>query len=104
MSARKRRAKKPHALVGMFLHTFKDGRLHYQGQIVSVDGAVCLVQWFEWLMGEPTHIQPMSKREIYAATNRLYRTRDAWLFAAEKIQEREERERERAERAASAAA
>ena len=62
-----------HPLVGMCLHTFdEDGTIHYQAHIVGVDGDVCLVQLYEWMMGEPTRIEAWDKSRIYAPTTRLY--------------------------------
>lgn len=80
-----------HPLVGMFLHTFKDGKIRWQGHILDVDGDVCLVQLFEWFMGEPTHVEKMSKAEIYSDSVKLYASREAWDAAATAHNEREYR-------------
>lgn len=63
-------------LVGMFVHTFKDGEIESQGEIVALDGEIALVQWFEWLCGGPIFVGPLPKSEIYA-TCKLYAERSA---------------------------
>lgn len=53
-------------LIGMFVHTFKDGEIEGQGEIIAMDGETALVQWFEWLCGGPIFVGPLAKSEIYA--------------------------------------
>lgn len=78
-------------LVGMFLHTFKDGELHYQGHIISVDGEIALVQLFEWGWGEPTIIKPMKKDFIYSSDCVLYPTNEEMISAYTKKYKKETR-------------
>lgn len=54
-------------LIGMFVHTFKDGEIEGQGEIIAMDGDIALVQWFEWLCGCPIFVGPLAKSEIYAS-------------------------------------
>jgi 5-methylcytosine-specific restriction protein A len=72
-------------LVGMWLHTFKEGRLRYQGTIIAVDGEIALVQLFSWFWGEPTDIEAMPKSFIYSDDCKLYATNEDMLFAYKKI-------------------
>lgn len=58
-------------LIGLFVHTFNDGEIECQGEIVAMDGEFALVQWFEWLSGSPTFTGPVAKSVIYAEC-RLY--------------------------------
>jgi len=69
------------ALVGMFLHTFKEGKLLYQGHVIAVDGEIALVQLFEWFWGEPTNVEAIPKSFIYSADCKLFATKEEWLFA-----------------------
>lgn len=71
-------------LVGMFFHTLKGGKVHYQGVVLSVDGDTALGQLFEWFMGEPSVVQAFSKSFLYSPECRLYSTREAWCDWAER--------------------
>jgi hypothetical protein len=54
---------KKDALIGKFYHTFQDGVLEQQGEILScVAPGLYLVQTFEWLFGSPfdQRIEPVS--------------------------------------------
>lgn len=77
-------------LAGMFMHTFKDGRLRWQGRILSTDADICLVQLFGWFHGDPTYIEKVPKSFIYSDECRLYADREAWVNAAFDIQRRED--------------
>jgi hypothetical protein len=72
-----------HPLHGMWLHTLEDGgRITWQGEIVGVDGDVCLVQLYSWIMGEPTRVVPMPKAKMYdEGAVRLYATNEDMLEA-----------------------
>lgn len=39
-------ARQTSGLIGIFIHTLKDGRIHNQGEIIGIDDDVCLVQRF----------------------------------------------------------
>lgn len=67
-----RRAPAPErqGFIGMFLHTFKEGRIDWQGKIISKDADVFLVQLYSWMDGGPTNVVMMSMDDIKAA--RLY--------------------------------
>lgn len=71
-------------VVGMFCHILKDGKLHNQGQIDSIQGEYALIQRFSWLDGLPTDILqfPMD-RLMNPEECRLYATNDdlilGWL-------------------------
>ena len=44
------------ALVGKFFHTFEDGKIQYQGQILSSEpDNYFLVQYFSWIDGGTTN-------------------------------------------------
>ena len=93
MKARKKTTAKPHPLKGMYLHTFKDDdrkELHYQGKILDVDDDICLVQLFSWFSGDPTQVEALSKKFIYSLRCKLYTGQEAWIYAAELQQKRED--------------
>lgn len=80
-------------LVGLFVLTFKDGRMQYQGRVIGMDGETCLVQLFSWMMGEPTDVVPYDKATLYGPTVRLFADPDSWRGTIENL--------DRAERARS---
>jgi len=41
--------------VGRFFHSFKDGKVQWQGVVLNVIGSVCLVQLFSWLTGDDSN-------------------------------------------------
>jgi len=51
-------------LVGIFIHTLKDGRIHNQGKIIGTDADLCLVQRYSWLSGLPTDVIGIPKTDI----------------------------------------
>lgn len=59
-------------LVGMWFHTLKDGEIHWQGQILSVDGDVVLAQLYEWICGYESGIEVIPKSVIYSKDCKLY--------------------------------
>jgi 5-methylcytosine-specific restriction enzyme A len=71
-------------LTGMWLHTFKSGRIDRQGCVVGIDGDIALVQLFSWFDGAPTIVVPISKAMVYSSECRLYATADLMNAAAEK--------------------
>lgn len=68
-------------LVGMWLHTFSEGKIDWQGHIVGMDGDIALVQLFSWLDGRPTKIEPITKSVIYSEDCTLYADGDAMSAA-----------------------
>jgi hypothetical protein len=64
-------------LVGMWLHTFADEEIDWQGRVVGMDGDIALVQLFSWLDGQPTKIEPIPKSVIYSDDCNLYADSDA---------------------------
>ncbi len=44
---------------GMFLHTFNDGRIKWQGMVVKADESVAIVRLFSWADGAPTRLETM---------------------------------------------
>lgn len=82
-------------LSGMFLHTFIDGEMHFQGRVLRTDGVTALVQLYSWMHGGPTNVVAMAVSDILNAdTCTLYATAEHWNSAAEDYGEREQ-ERER---------
>lgn len=73
-----------HPLVGMWFHTYKDGKINYQGHIVGVDGDVVLGQLFSWIMGEPTEVRIFERTFMYSDQCKLYADNDQMLIAYEK--------------------
>ena len=78
-----------HPWVGMFLHTFKDGRLSHQGRVVSVLGQAVRVCWFSWMTGCESDHAALSMDYVASDACRRYSTRDEWLNAAEALQAQE---------------
>jgi hypothetical protein len=73
-----------HPLVGLYLHTFKTEKIHYQGMVYAVDGDNCLVQLFSWMDGRPTNIEVMPKSKIYSSEVKLYKFEDEWRETADR--------------------
>jgi len=66
-----------HPLVHMCMHTLDaEGHIEMQGEIISVDGEVVLVQLFEWMMGSPTEVRVFQKSFIYSDKVKLYSSDD----------------------------
>ena len=86
-------------LVGMYCLTFRDGgKVSHQGKIVGmVDSGIYIVQWFEWMMGEPTNLSIVAVESMFEW--KFYSSQDDWHEAAERYMEHQRIERERAERA-----
>ncbi|MDF0673749.1 MAG: GIY-YIG nuclease family protein [Nitrospira sp.] len=66
------------SLVGKFFHSFKDGKICWQGYIVAdqADGYY-LVQLFEWVLGDPSvqkviHLGQMADWDFYGSTDEMY--------------------------------
>ncbi len=51
-------------LVGLFLHTWKEGRISLQGHCIRQVGDVVLVQLFEWFLGEPSKVVAMRPEDL----------------------------------------
>lgn len=68
-------------LIGYFLHTFDEkGRIRYQGRVIGqMDADTYLVQLFEWFMGDPTTVVPMTKSAVMdTKTCHLYANAETW--------------------------
>ena len=65
-----------HPLVGMWFHSFKDESVHWQGQIICVDDGIALCQLYDWLMGQPTHVEAVDQARLYTDEFRLYSSDD----------------------------
>jgi hypothetical protein len=77
-----------HPLVGMFVHTFKDGKLHYQGKVLKVGGDVVVLQLYGWLNGDPTNCQAFNLEETKGW--RLYSSARDWRYGAAAIQHQQD--------------
>lgn len=67
--------KQASGLVGLYVHTLKEGRIDNQGQIIGVDADVCLVQRYSWLSGFPTDVIGIPKADILNQEKcRMYRS------------------------------
>lgn len=84
MTTRRTHAEPRSGLVGLFLHTYSDEGLQYQGQIIGLDGDMTLVQLFSCLSGDPTNVIGIPRADIYSAKCVLYATADDWRAAYEK--------------------
>lgn len=62
-----------HGLVGLWFHRFADcGEVEWQGQVLSVEGDVALVQLYEWMVGSPSVIKAVQKSDLYSDKFALY--------------------------------
>ena len=75
----KSKEEKQEHLVGMYLHTMKDGKIILQGHITAAEGEIVFVQLFSWLTGAPTNVEKMNKDFVLGPDVRLYSTREAWI-------------------------
>lgn len=87
-------------LIGMYILTFKEGDVHYQGQIVGEDQGQLLVQLFSWFMGEPTIVLRYTREFVFSEECRLYADHEIWIDAAEKFNAEAERRSQRSKLAA----
>ena len=78
-------------LIGFYLHTFKDGEIHYQGTVVGLDGDIALVQLFSFLTGYPTNVIPIPKKTIYDEC-KLYASSELMIQEYEKYEIRRRRD------------
>lgn len=78
-------ARQTSGLVGIFIHTLKEGRIHNQGEIIGTDADVCLVQRYSWLSGCPTDVIGIPKADILNQEKcRMYSSGDDAVEAWEK--------------------
>jgi hypothetical protein len=69
-----------HTLVGKFFHTYHDGVLENQGQILSHLGdELYLVQLYEWLFGAPSEqrLEPLTNMKEW----KIYDTAEEMRYA-----------------------
>jgi hypothetical protein len=65
------------SLEGKFFHSFKNGKIEWQGYVVAAQAdGYYLVQLFEWVLGEPSiqkvvHIGAMSDWEFYSSDDEM---------------------------------
>jgi predicted GIY-YIG superfamily endonuclease len=70
------------SFVGLCFHIFGADRApRYQGHIIGlVDGGYALVQFFEWMFGEPNTIRLFALADILEGCARPYRSDGSWIF------------------------
>jgi hypothetical protein len=57
--------KKTGGLIGLFFHTYSNGKIYWQGHIEQkLDSGSYLVQLFSWLTGEPTDKKIVNDSEM----------------------------------------
>lgn len=80
-------------LTGQFVHTIQDGQISHQGEILTQHApGLYQVQWFSWVMGEPTNrvlvsVQEMVGWKFYETAdqmNEAYRKQERRLKATER--------------------
>lgn len=59
------KAKQASGLVGIYINTFENKKIKYMGQIIGIDGDMCLIQLYSWLSGCPTNVVGLPKADIY---------------------------------------
>lgn len=84
---------KPNGLIGMFLHTFKEGRVENQGCIIGIEkdelhGDMVLVQLFSFLTGDPTNVRAIPRSVIYSDEVKLYANNQSMLDGYEREERR----------------
>jgi len=74
-------------LVGMYCLTFGDGgKLEHRGQVIGmVETGVYIVQWFEWLLCNPTHSTIVAVESMFDW--KFYSSKDDWHEAVENYRE-----------------
>jgi len=91
-------APQPHPLVGLWAHSLSTdaehiaagGKFQYQVKVVAVVGEIAMLQFYEWLMGEETQIQPRPLSELLGGGWVFYSTHEAWRFAADEAGRRQD--------------
>lgn len=71
--------RKFNGLDGMYLHTFGEKGIKYQGQVLSTDGEFVLVQLFSWLSGNPTIVEKLPRELVYSDACKLYADHETWV-------------------------
>ena len=90
----KRTTKPDRGLVGKFFYSFRDDRLHWQGQVVTkVVPSMYLVQLFEWIAGCPTNQQLVTLNEMRGWA--FYDDADDWTTRATELNRQRAHEMER---------
>lgn len=80
-----KKAKVQNGLVGKFFHSYKNGKISWQGHIIQkLSDTKYLVQLFEWVMGEASDqvIVELDDMKDW----KFYDDKESWLFYAEREQ------------------
>jgi len=77
-----RKKPEPDGLIGMFGHTFEDGEIQYQFQVVRRSEDVYICQLFSWIDGDPTDCITISRSRLLDLV--LYQTAEDMNRAFEK--------------------
>ncbi len=83
---RKATKRTPNKLVGLFFHTTKDGEITWQGHVeAKLDDRLYLVQFYSWVMGEPTFAQITTIWNMFEEGKewRFYKTAQDWREAGD---------------------
>lgn len=76
---RKIKNREPNDLIDKPIHLLKDGKIHNQGVIVSVDGDNFIVQRYSFVDGKPTDIIAISKDKLFDMTQcKIYANDEQW--------------------------
>lgn len=76
-------------LIGLYGHTFVNGEVQYQFQIIrSLKGDRYVIQYFSFLDGSPTNLGVMSEAEMLGPDTKLYATCELWNVGYQKAQAR----------------
>lgn len=65
---------------GLFVHTYKNGKIHNQGQIIGKDEGLYAVQLFSFMDGRPTIVRFIAQ-DFLLNECRVYSTEDEWKNA-----------------------
>ena len=78
--------KKQTGLVGMYFHTFKDGKIINQGHIeADAGGGHYLVLFYDWFTGSPNTLELRSVADMREGFWRFYVDAEEWREAGERF-------------------
>lgn len=70
---------------GLFFHTFRDGKLQYQGKVLRRSGVGYVCQMFEWVMGFENGTETFTEEFLRSDNCALYSKYSDWLAAGSRF-------------------
>tara|TARA_B100000408_G_scaffold117945_1_gene96235 strand:- start:1022 stop:1561 length:540 start_codon:yes stop_codon:yes gene_type:complete len=65
---------------GLFVHAYKNGKIHNQGQIIGKDEGLYALQLFSFMDGRPTNVRFITQ-DFLVNECKVYSTEDEWIYA-----------------------